>query len=191
MPIPSRRTTAADIRSFEAGALLLGAGAILLLISLFLDWYQPGLEAWAIFEVLDLLLAALAVAALVAVAGRLGFGPPRPSSWPLAISAVAFVLVIATLIDPPPVANAVGGETETGIWLAFAGSALMGLGAVLSVARISIALNPVDPRGAPAPAEAPPRADGPFAREPVDPAVAPDPVAPGRRPPPTAPTRTM
>ena len=58
-------------RRIEAGPVLVGLGALILLISLFLDWYQPAVTAWEAFEVLDLLLAALAIAALVAAAGAI------------------------------------------------------------------------------------------------------------------------
>ena len=66
-------------RNMDAGLLLIGIGAIMLLVSLFLEWYEPNAEAWDVFEVWDLVLAALAIAALVAVAGRMGFGTPRPA----------------------------------------------------------------------------------------------------------------
>ncbi|MBW3609512.1 MAG: protein translocase subunit SecF [Actinobacteria bacterium] len=80
MPAGSIRT-GNDPRTIEAGMLLIGAGAILLFVSLFLEWYDPRLDAWEIFEVWDLVLALLAIVALVAAASRLGIGPPRPPSW--------------------------------------------------------------------------------------------------------------
>ncbi|HEV2785985.1 MAG TPA: hypothetical protein VGV67_06330, partial [Solirubrobacteraceae bacterium] len=97
------RTTAA--RNLELGALLIGAGALLLFVSLFLDWYQPGIDAWSVFEAWDLVLALLAVAALVAVAGRMGFGPPRPASWRLGPALAALVIVVYAILDPPPATN--------------------------------------------------------------------------------------
>ena len=142
MPITGPDTTpVAGPRSFEAGLLLVAAGALLLLISLFLEWYEPGIEAWDVFEVWDIVLAALALAALVAVAGRLGYGPPRPSSWLIGPAIVAFVVVIMALIDHPPAASGSGNDPATGIWLALIGAALMLAGTVVSVARISVALN--------------------------------------------------
>ena len=76
MPIAGPTPTPTnEARSIEAGMLLIGAGAILLFVSLFLEWYEPGIDAWEIFEVWDLVLALLAVTALVAVAGRLGLRP--------------------------------------------------------------------------------------------------------------------
>src|ERR687896_624794 len=126
-------------RRFEVGPILVALGAALLLVSLFLDWYGP-LSAWEAFEVVEILLAGLAAAALIVAAGQLtpdlAFGERR---WlPIVVTVIA-VLVAAVLIDPPPAA---GGEAlEQGAWLAFAAALLMLAGAVLSVGRISFAIS--------------------------------------------------
>jgi len=91
-------------RTVEAGMLLIGLGAILLLVSLFLEWYQPGAEAWDVFEAWDLVLAVLAITTLVAVASRLGFGRARPSSWLMVPTVVTLVIVLYAIVDPPPAA---------------------------------------------------------------------------------------
>ena len=67
-------------RRIEAGPVLVGLGAVVLLISLFLDWYQPGVTAWDAFEVLDLLLAALASRRSRARPARSGPRPPSSSA---------------------------------------------------------------------------------------------------------------
>ena len=125
-------------RRFEVGPILVALGAALLLVSLFLDWYGP-LSAWEAFEVVDVLLATLAVAALVVAAGQLvpdlEWGERR---WLPAIVAAVAVLVAAELVDPPPAAGA--EELEQGAWLAFAAALVMLAGAVLSVGRISFAI---------------------------------------------------
>ena len=59
---------------FDAGTGLVAVGAVLLLVSLFIDWYDPGGDAWAVFESLDLVLAGAAVCGLLAVAPRFGTG---------------------------------------------------------------------------------------------------------------------
>jgi hypothetical protein len=202
MPIAGRTArTPSDVRTIEAGALLIGLGAILLLVSLFLEWYQPGLEAWSVFEVWDLVLALLAVGALVAIGGRLGYGAPRPDSWLIGTAGAALVIVVYAILDPPPAtAGLPDGDPATGLWLALLGSVLMTAGAVLSVARISVAITaagpaPRDPSVAathdPATQPAPRRGlfsrGGPTAAdEPVEP-VAPSSTAV----PPTEPTRRM
>jgi peptidoglycan/LPS O-acetylase OafA/YrhL len=149
-PPPAR----AAVRPPEAGLLLIGAGAILLFVSLFLDWYEPGLDAWTAFEVWDLVLALLAIGALAAVAARMGFGPPRPRSWLLAPAVAAFVIVLFAIINHPPAASGLDNDPATGLWLALAAAVLMLAGTVLSVARISVALNVADPP--PAAARTPP-----------------------------------
>ena len=177
---PSTRAGGAGLpggaRTLDAGLLLIGLGAIVLLISLFLEWYSPNAEAWDVFEVWDLVLAALAVAALVAVAGRLGFGAPRPASWLIGASAAALLIVLYALIDPPPVADAIGdagggfGDPGTGLWLALAATVLMAAGTLLSVARISVAISTAGPGVGGAP--------GRRAGTVADPAVGADPVVP-------------
>lgn len=146
MPAGSMRT-GNDPRTIEAGMLLIGAGAILLFVSLFLEWYDPRLDAWEIFEVWDLVLAVLAIVALVAVASRLGIGPPRPPSWLIGPTLGALVIVFYLLVNPPPLTPEIGGGPSTGLWLALASTILMTAGAVLSVARISVAIGPADPPG--------------------------------------------
>ena len=205
MPAGSIRTPN-DARTIEAGMLLIGAGALLLLVSLFLEWFDPGLEAWDVFEVWDLVLAALAIVALVAVASRMGFGAPRPASWLIGPAIAALVIVLYTLIDPPPVLAE--GDPSTGLWLALAAAILMTAGAVLSVARISVAINPGDAVGGGhgRPGRFERRGPGdPVAGDPVDrgpvgpgpggpgPGPGPGPGGPGRPggTPPTEPTRRI
>jgi hypothetical protein len=126
-------------RRFEVGPILVALGAMLLLVSLFLDWYGP-LSAWEAFEFVEVLLAALAAAALIVAAGQLvpdlELGERR---WLPAIVVAVAVLVAAELIDPPPAAGA--EDLEQGAWLAFAAALVMLAGAVLSVGRISFAIS--------------------------------------------------
>jgi hypothetical protein len=125
-------------RRFEVGPILVALGAILLLVSLFLDWYGP-LSAWEAFEVVEVLLAGLAITALILAVGQLvpdlGWGERR---WLPPIVVVTALLVAAELVDPPPAAGA--EELEQGVWLAFAAVLVMLAGAVLSVGRISFAV---------------------------------------------------
>ena len=99
-------------RRIEAGPVLVGLGALVLLVSLFLDWYQPAVTAWEAFEVLDLLLAALGIAALVGAVGAI-----RPEAtaierhWLPAIVAAIAIIVVAQILDPPPLI--VDGRSRT------------------------------------------------------------------------------
>jgi hypothetical protein len=125
-------------RRFEVGPMLVAVGALVLLVSLFLDWYG-GMTAWEAFEVVEVLLGSLAVAALVIAVGQL-----MPDleyverRWlPLVVLAVA-VLVAAEIIDPPPAA---GGESPaTGAWLAFGAALVMFAGTVLTFGRVRLAV---------------------------------------------------
>ncbi len=143
-----QRTTRLD-----AGMLLIGLGALALLISLFLDWYSGhgsefgaavAFSGWQSFELVDLVLAALALAALYAVAETLvlaGRIPPLPALVALAAGPLALLLVVVSLIDEPPLINVVSGfEPDTGVWMALAAAAVMTIGALLTRVRISLVL---------------------------------------------------
>lgn len=125
---------------FDAGTGLVAIGAVLLLVSLFIDWYRPGGDAWAVFESIDLILAGAAIAALLAMAPRLGNGG-LGRAIPI-VSAAAFVIVAVQLIDPPPVVS--DSDLKTGAWLALAATAIMAAGSLLGAASISVT---VDVRG--------------------------------------------
>lgn len=124
-------------RRFDAGPIIVSAGALLLLASLFLDWYGP-VDAWDAFELADVLLAVLALAALVVAAGllapELAYVDRR---WLPAVAVAATVIVIAELVSPPAFIDA---DRETGVWLAFAAALVMLLGTALSLGRISLAV---------------------------------------------------
>ena len=93
-------------RRFDIGPIVLGLGAILVLVALFLDWYGA-FNAWDVFELADVLLAALAVAGIVAAVGLLtpdaDYLDRRVVPW---IVGAAFVLVADELLNPPPAASA-------------------------------------------------------------------------------------
>jgi hypothetical protein len=125
---------------FDAGTGLVAVGAVLLLVSLFIDWYDPGGDAWAVFESLDLVLVGAAVCGLLAVAPRFGAGG-LGRALPL-ITAIAFAIVAVRLFDPPSVVS--DADLATGAWLALAATAIMAGGALLGAASISVT---VDVRG--------------------------------------------
>ena len=126
-------------RRIEAGPVLVALGALVLLVSLFLDWYEPAVTAWEAFEVLDLLLAALGIAALVGAVGAI-----RPDAtvierhWLPAIVAAIAIVVVAQILAPPPIV--VAGDPQTGAWLALGAAAVMCIGTLLTLGRVSFAL---------------------------------------------------
>jgi hypothetical protein len=140
-------------REIEAGPVLAAGGGVVLMVSLFLDWYDR-FSAWTSFETLDLVLAGLGLAALVALAL-----PDRVPMRALPVMGVAaFVIVASQIIDHPPVG--IDRSTEFGAWLALGGSIAMLIGGAISVARVSLAVNLAE-RPAPPPPPAPPPAPGP------------------------------
>ncbi|HEY6673240.1 MAG TPA: hypothetical protein VIZ91_12140, partial [Solirubrobacterales bacterium] len=58
--------------SLPVGPLVAAIGAVLLIVSLFLNWYEGDLEGFTVFEVLDLLLVLTALLTIVSLAGGLG-----------------------------------------------------------------------------------------------------------------------
>ena len=147
-------------RRIPLGPLVGTIGAVLLAVSLFLDWWE-GVTGFTAFEALDLVLLALAVGAalaLVAEAGvRLPTTPVAGRALPLAL--IALLIVLVQLVnDPPLVLGDPGPAHDTGIWLALAGAVLMSAGALVTASRISLAVD-VRRRDPPArdPSEAPTR----------------------------------
>lgn len=174
------------------GPVVAAIGAIMLIVSLFLDWYEgpagAGITGFTVFEFLDLLLTGLAVAMLVWLADAIGLirSGMRPGV-PLVVATLTLVIVLTQIVnDPPAVAGPRGSEQDTGIWLALAGAALMVAGAVLATARIAIAVEPRERGGArvvtgaeePPPRPAPPERPRPPADE--APTVSDEPPPPPR-----------
>jgi hypothetical protein len=148
-PEPSRPPDAGPA-PVEAGPVLAAIGAVLILVSLFLPWFDPGGSAWTVFEVIDLALAVLALDALAAAAERIALRELRPVPLPLWVAGVtAFVLVGSQLVNHPPAA--IGSSLDTGAWLALGGAALMLVGGLLSRARIRFVLRPPADGDAPEP----------------------------------------
>jgi hypothetical protein len=156
-------------KRLDGGRILIVLGALALLVSLFLDWYKArdfdgfAASAWTAFELVDLLLAVLAIVAILgALAPALPAVRDAIPDWALtAAGPTALVVVVISLIDPPPLAQ--GADLDTGAWIAFAAAAAMTVGSLLAVARISLVVSvrerepAVEPRDEPddMPPEAP------------------------------------
>jgi hypothetical protein len=126
------------MRRFEIGPLIVAIGSLVLLVSLFLEWYGDA-TAWEAFELADVLLAVLALLALVTAVGQVA---PELSylerRWLPAAVGAAVILVVAEILSPPPAAA--GLELDTGAWMAFAAVLVMAAGAVLSLGRVSFSV---------------------------------------------------
>ena len=170
----------------NGGQVLVVLGAIALLVSLFLNWFEPSRSAWTVFEVWDLVLAAIAVAAIAAtIPVRIGGAtgePAVPARLLPALGIAALIIVFVALVNHPPAAR--GAGLEVGAWIALAGSIVLTTGAVLSRARISlvITLRATDQSRSTAPREPTPGPTQP-AEPSADPGVDPDTATqPLRRP---------
>jgi hypothetical protein len=125
-------------RHIEAGAVAVAFGAVLLLVSLFLPWYADRLTAWSVFEVMDLLLAAIAIAALLAAARRFGAAETVPVRLLPYLGAAALVIIVGAILNHPPAAY--GQPPDIGIWLALVGALVLVGGAVLSEFGVSLSI---------------------------------------------------
>jgi hypothetical protein len=123
----------------NAGSVLATLGALVLLVSLFLTWYEPGRDAWTVFELNDLVLAALGLLVLASsVPGLFGSRSlryPREASVPYA-GVGALIIVVATLIQAPP--SAAHDSPQLGAWLALGAAVAITLGGLLLRSRVSV-----------------------------------------------------
>jgi peptidoglycan/LPS O-acetylase OafA/YrhL len=166
----------------NAGQLMVMIGAAALLVSLFIDWYDPDLNAWEIFEIADIVLAGLAVVALATalpmrLPGEVGETTERLDRKLPWIGVAALVFVLVTLVNTPPAASEL--ELELGAWLGLIGAALMAAGGFLSTAEVSIVVSSREARdrSRPTPAERVER-DGTTATRPLEDQPPPPPPPP-------------
>jgi hypothetical protein len=136
--VPSMDRGKEMTRRIQVGPVIVALAAIVLLVSLFLEWYGS-LIAWEAFEIVDVLLAALALAALMAAVGTVAPDVAYVERRWLPPIALGAALVVAAELDPPPAA---GPESAaTGAWLAFGAALVMVVGAILSLGRVSVAVS--------------------------------------------------
>lgn len=129
-------------RRFDIGPFILVVASLVLLVSLFLTWVNGNtvvgrLNAWELFEITDLLLAVLAIAAVVAAAGLIlpdiDYVDRHYIPW---IVGAAFLLVVNHMLGPSVGPRQLG----TGVWVAFGATIAMIAGAVLSLTKVSVAV---------------------------------------------------
>jgi len=92
-------------RRIPVGPLIGLLGAVLLLVSLFLNWWN-GVTAFTAFEVLDLLLAALAIGAAMSLAeaagARMPAGVALGAALALPLGLLALLIVFSQIVNDPP-----------------------------------------------------------------------------------------
>jgi hypothetical protein len=130
-------------RRVPLGPLVGAVGALILIASLFVDWYDD-VTGFTAFEVLDLVLVGLALATLLALAEQADLSVPRTlvSGHALTLSLVALVIVGSQLVNDPPLVVGEGGPGHAvGSWLALGGAVLMTVGSLVAGTRISLAVD--------------------------------------------------
>ncbi len=106
--------------------LIAAGGGLLLFISLFLDWFDVLGSAWEFMDIVDILLALLALTA-VAIGAMLATGnaanlPRSPSEIVTMAGVVAFTIVATFILE--------GDEHKFGIFLSLIGAIAMIVGGV-------------------------------------------------------------
>jgi hypothetical protein len=145
-----------DLRRLRIGEWLVAAAAVVLLVALFLPWYEAGgtgASGWESFSVTDVVLAlvALAAVAVIPVTARAETASPGIAYDSLLLlgALVTLVITLFRVLDPP----ADGVSRGVGAYLGLL--AVLGLTASVLVAmrdeRLSDPGHPTDPTGVPAP----------------------------------------
>ena len=117
------------MRRVRAGELIAGAGAVAMLVVMFLPWYEAGgrdLTAWQAFGIVDVLLAVVAALALAFLASQvLGPGPALPVALGViaAVPTLLAVLLVAYRILNQPGPNDTV-EVRFGAWLGLLATAV-------------------------------------------------------------------
>jgi carbon starvation protein CstA len=128
------------MRRVRAGDIVAGAAGVLLLASMFLEWYsvgsrEDGLSAWAAFSFVDLLLALVALLAIALAASQvLGRGPTLPVALGVITTTLALaaaLLALYRILNQPGPNDAIG--VSVGVWVGLAAAIGVFLGAWLSL----------------------------------------------------------
>ena len=129
------------------GDLLVLVGAIVLLVSLFLNWWtgpagQISVSAWTALEVADLILAVIAVIAILLVLPA----PPvkadfnkSSAAWLPWLGPISLVVIAAALVTDPPSVN--GLSLAVGAWIGLGGAIAMTVGGILRRVGLSISIS--------------------------------------------------
>jgi hypothetical protein len=110
-----------------------------LLVASFLPWYSSGdleVTAWQAFSIVDLFIAAAAVAGLsvgVCIVFRISVSYPVAGSTVTTLfGSIALVLIAYRLVDPPQLGSG-PGDVELGAWLGLFAAAGVTLGGYLGM----------------------------------------------------------
>jgi TRAP-type uncharacterized transport system fused permease subunit len=142
-------------RDFEPGRIspgetIAGASGVALFLFLFFDWFA-GASAWQVFDVVDLLLAAIAIVA-VAVAGTKAMGNrlfgDNAGLILLLLGTVAASITLTFVLE--------GNDRQVGLWLSFFASIGLLYGGWRTMTEAPGTPGPLARMGAESPAPPPP-----------------------------------
>jgi hypothetical protein len=130
-----------DLGRLRLGEVVAALGAVIVLLSLWLDWYVPAGEpartGWQAFGLLDVLIAVAIVTALalpIAVAARRSLAVPVALSVTVTVlGTLATILVAYRLVNPPGRNESV--DLAAGAWIGLAGIAILALGGWMAMRR--------------------------------------------------------
>src|SRR3954453_6877287 len=126
----------------NGGQALVVLGGIALIVSLFLNWYEPDRSAWTVFEVWDIVLAGIGIASVLSVIPIHRRDVPDehlvPERWVPFLAGAALAIVVVALVNNPPAAR--GAGLQLGAWLAFGAAVVLAAGAILSRSRVSLVI---------------------------------------------------
>ena len=133
-----------DLRRLRVGEWLLALSGAALIVSLFLDWYErgpTGVSGWEAFTVIDGILAAVGVIALVVVVVTASEATPAMSisleSLTVLFGLLATVLALFRVLDGPDLP---GYDLAAGAFIGLAGAA-----GVFGAALVAIRDERLDP----------------------------------------------
>jgi hypothetical protein len=125
------------------GELVGAIGGLGLLVSLFLTWYTIDYTwpttGWGAFNITDIILAAAAVVGMsVAACVLLGISVSYPvagSSVAAGLGAIAVILIVIRLIDPPGSGHV---DVEIGAWLGLACATAITIGGYMGMQPLKV-----------------------------------------------------
>ncbi|HKF80333.1 MAG TPA: hypothetical protein VKB17_05860 [Thermoleophilaceae bacterium] len=111
-----------DLRRLRAGEWIVSLSGIALLVSLFLPWYEPDRTAWEALAVSDVILLAVAAAALcVFVATATQRVPAVPIALEAIVALLGIVAAIVVMLRVIWLPDPADGR-EWGLWLGLVGA---------------------------------------------------------------------
>ncbi len=128
------------MRRVRTGEIVAGVAGVVLLLSLFLEWYTvrgraEGLTAWSAFSFVDLLVCLVALLGIaLAVSQVVGRGPALPVAIGVITTTLALaatLLVLYRIVNQPGPNDAIG--VGAGAWVGLAACLGVFLGAWLSL----------------------------------------------------------